>query len=145
VNGDYLLEYIIDLPAPILQVSYITVSLCRRPPSMAADIYTPSVIFPEITPGFLFQNLPIQSELLTPASANSGIPTSPRAAVSSFKLARSMIRIFHAHYGTVPDKTFEDIATGCVTYNNGQKVVSAGGREFRSDKLSGIITDVQSE
>jgi hypothetical protein len=50
---------------------------------------------------------------------NSGIPTSLQAAVSSPKLARSMIRIYHAHYGTVPDKSFENIAAGGITYHNG--------------------------
>jgi hypothetical protein len=112
---------------------------------MAADIYNPSVIFHEIASVFLFQDLPIQDQLLTPTSANIGIPTSPQAAVGSPKLARSTIRIFHAHYGTVPDKDFEDIAAGGITYHNGQKVVSAAGREFRSDKLSRIVSDVQDE
>jgi hypothetical protein len=101
-------------------------------------------IFKEVAPVFLFQDLPIQDKLLTPASPNSGILTSPQAAISSPKLARSLIRIFHAHYGTAPDKSFEDIAAGGITYHNGQKVVSAAGRELRSDKLDPRVrTDTQ--
>jgi hypothetical protein len=112
---------------------------------MSTNIYIPSVIFKEVAPVFLFQDLPIQDKLLTPTSPNSGIPTSPQAAVSSPKLARSLIRIFHAHYGTVLEKSFEDIAAGGITYHNGQEVVSAAGCEFRLDKLSGIVSGVQSE
>jgi hypothetical protein len=112
---------------------------------MPTNIYIPSVIFKEIAPVSLFQDLPIQHKLLNPASLNSGIPTSPQAAVSSPKLARSIIKIFHAHYGTVPDKSFKDIAAGGITYHNGQKLVSAAGRKCRLKKLFGIITDVQSE
>jgi hypothetical protein len=112
---------------------------------MPTNIYIPSVIFKEIAPVSLFQDLLMQHKLLTPASLNSGIPTSRQAAVSSPKLARSMIRIYHAHYGTVPDKSFEDIAAGGITYHNGQKLVSAAGREVRLDKLSRILSDVQSE
>jgi hypothetical protein len=111
---------------------------------MASKVYVPSVLYVEAAPTYLFRDLPVQHQLLTPASGHSDIRVQPESSVSTPKYARELARIVHAHYGTIPDE-FKDVMAGGVTHTNGVKTVSHESKAFRVNKLNAIISSVHRE
>jgi hypothetical protein len=111
---------------------------------MGSYIYVPSAIAVEVAPVFLFRDLAIQSDTMTPSTMGSSIMTTPSQNVSSSDRARSLARILHAHYGTIP-RGFDDLLAGGVTYVNGVKNVSAEGRTFKDKTLPNTISTTLNE
>ncbi|KAH7088228.1 hypothetical protein FB567DRAFT_548296 [Paraphoma chrysanthemicola] len=108
------------------------------------NVWVPSTIHLEEPASLLFAELVSQEHEITPASLNSGVRTTPAAAVSTREAARKLSRILHAHFGYVPN-TFEDLLAGGVTYNNGIKVVSTAAQQFKNDVVPDLVSQAMTD
>jgi hypothetical protein len=102
--------------------------------NMASAIYKPSVLYLETAPAYLFGDLPISTDAMTPRSPNSGIPIQPSTEVNTSSKARSIARILHAHYGTVL-ADFTSLLAGGVTTTHGIETISSESKAFRGKPL----------
>ncbi|KAH7077683.1 hypothetical protein BKA63DRAFT_592911 [Paraphoma chrysanthemicola] len=103
------------------------------------NVWVPCTIYLERPASLLFTELVSQDNAVTPPSPNSGVRTTSVTTVSTRDAVRKLSRTLNAHFGHVPN-TFDDLLVGGVSHNNGIKIVSAEGQQFRNDGIPDLIS-----